>query len=135
MSEISITVPEQYTERFKREAVDTLALRAKSLEEAATWRLEGKGDLDRLERDMSQMRAAEEFFAQVAQANGGPLHVAGERRIVVDTIVGCALHTLEDIHGAVEAIGQTDRARAFIAELEEWQAMRDVHGADDGEGA
>lgn len=78
------------------------------------------------------MREAEHLFAQVEQADGGPLRISGGRRVIVDTIDGCALEVAGDIRDAVESVGQNDQARALMAELGEWLTMRDFHRGPEG---
>lgn len=132
MSEVSITVPAEYVERFKSEALETLEHAAGSLKEAAEWRREGRGDPNRLDRELPRLRAAERLLERVRQANGGPLQVTGDRRVVGETLDGCAWEAAEKVRAAVERRDGTEDARALIAELDEWLTMRDFHRGPEG---
>jgi hypothetical protein len=126
---VSITIPQQYVERFREETLFTLGSAAQRIQEIVEWRGEKKlnretGELHQVTADdLQNFRDAELVFVEAHAETEGDLSIEGSRESVTSAVVGCTLDAADSIKKETEKV-DGDLGPA-VAEFEFWRSLRE----------
>lgn len=127
---ISITVPSERFERFRKEVLFDLNAAGRNLAEASEWASDEKRseevrteNLIRVTREeLPRVRGVEEVWRQVdlAAPPEQDTTVTGDHKVLRSTLIGCALSSADEIREVVERPDQIEATREATAGLNYW---------------
>jgi len=132
----TITVPEGYVDRFRREAVFSLADVADQIEEAADWMQKGNAlsgeteprtvtadELDKFDNVRLVYSQVTGIGARTAAPPAGDLTIEANPKTLASAAEGCALAVADEFLNEAQSIGG-DTAAA-VEEFDFWRGLRD----------
>ena len=123
---ISITVPERYAERFRREAELDLASAAQTIQESAEWNRKARERDDQpthpiTEREITRFEDSAHVFRQTREQRAD-LNIEGSVKVLRSCVHGVLLDVTQDIQGQTE-LEDPDFA-PVMEEFEFWRGVR-----------
>jgi hypothetical protein len=123
---ISITVPERYAERFRREAEMNFASAAQTIQESADWNRKARERDEQpahpiTEPEIKRVEDSADVFRQTRE-QPGELNIEGSLKVLQSCVHGVLLDVNQDIQGQAE-LAESDFAQV-MEEFEFWRGVR-----------
>jgi hypothetical protein len=123
---ISITVPDRYAERFRREAELDLASAAQTIQESADWNRKARERGEQptrpiTEREITRFEDSAHVFRQTREQRAG-LNIEGSVKVLRSCVHGVLLDVTQDFQAQAE-LAEPDFA-PVMEEFEFWRGVR-----------
>ena len=126
--EMTVTIPAEYVERFRTEALFALGSAAGTIQETAEWsrkpnKRDGRPKREVSPEDLQQFHDTEAMYVAAHAESDGDLTIEAKVKRLHSATIGVLLDVTEKLHG--EAQDLTPDFGPILAEFEFWRELRE----------